>query len=209
MHRFLHSFVTLSLQLGLPAALGWWLAGRYGTMPAVGLAAAVFAALALLGCVLLRFSSVGRVTWLNRVGTRLLPFAWRFGGGSLARMAVGSTTLQTVFAAAGALARTNGVGEPGGGAMLALIVAWTVDSLAALWIVHLLRGHRLGSSGANGLLRVVLFLLILIAVSAVLHHQGWTWLGVLVAGLPPACVGGYYGLYMLLFMMGGKNARWN
>ncbi|MBK8098697.1 MAG: hypothetical protein IPK26_16415 [Planctomycetes bacterium] len=209
MLRFLHHLLTTLLRLALPAALGWWLAGRYATGPTVGIAAGVFAVLAFLGCVLLRLSSVGQISGLNRVGGLLLPFAWRFGRGSLARMAIGATALQTVLATAGALARNGGVGAPGGSALLVLIVAWTVDGLAVLWIVHLMHGYRVGSSGGNGMLRVILFLLIVIAASAVLHHYGWTWLGVLVAGLPPACVGAYFGLYMALFMFGGKNRRWN
>jgi hypothetical protein len=69
--------------LGGCAAAAYALAVESGPWPAVLTCAAVAAVACTVGAILLRTSTIGRVTWRNRLAGYLIPWGWRLNRGKL------------------------------------------------------------------------------------------------------------------------------
>jgi hypothetical protein len=199
--------------LALAALACWWLVTQFGPL----LSGAMWAAFALLACglgvLLLRTSEVGRVTWKNRLAAYLVPWGVRIGGGQLWPIPVVSwLTWMAVWAAVAVLTPPPVDEQPTGwevATRVALGAAWAIEALALGYVVGTLRQNFPTGSGGRSLRVIAAIIAGLIVASVALHLFGLTLAGLLVAGGPPALIGGGYGLFMAVLLVFGRNTRWN
>lgn len=187
------------------AAAAYGLATEFGPWPAF-LACAVVAAVAcVLGAILLRRSTIGQVTWRNRLAGYLIPWGWRLNRGRLWPVAIISWVVWTAVCGAAVLLRS---GEPSLGMRAALLAAWLIDASALVFllgtIVQATPGSRLGS-----VWKLVTFIVAVLCARVGLYVVGQTTAALIVGGGPPAVIGGVFGLVLLIFMTVGRNTRWN
>ncbi|MGL4553310.1 MAG: hypothetical protein ACRC33_19260 [Gemmataceae bacterium] len=197
------------VRVGAAAALGTGLAVRFGPTVA-GLICAVAAAIACAaGAVLLRTSPVGRVTWRNRAAGNLIPWGWRLNAGRLWPVVVVSWCVWVLIGTAAILLRPGPAEEsPGVDLRGSLFAAWVVDGATLLYLVGTVRQATPGSR-VGPLWAVSASVLAVIAVSVGLYLGDRPEGALLVAGGPPAVVGGLAGGAVLLVVTVGRNARWN
>jgi hypothetical protein len=91
-----------------------------------------------------------------------------------------------------------------------LVLAWAVDAAALLYVAGVMLANRGSRPGA--LLVVAGILAGMIAASLLLWRAGnpaATKLALIIAGGPPLVIGVGYGLFVLLMVTVGRNARWN
>jgi hypothetical protein len=98
---------------------------------------------------------------------------------------------------------------------LLLALSWGVDALALLYVAGVILANRTPTTPATpGSLLVLVAVLAGMLVSSLAL---WGMSGspaamrtaLLIAGGPPLLIGGGYGLFVLLMMTVGRNARWN
>ena len=187
------------LRLALPVGLALVLARQLGPVTAALVVAGLGAVAAALGAFLLKTSRVGEVTWRNVAASWLMPWAFAFGARSLPTLAATSAVM---VAAAGCL------GAFGHAAPL-LVGALALDAAALLYLA---RGYRLqspGSSARASVLKTMVAVAGLGAAGVTLHALGRPTLAALVAGGPLSAIGAFYGLWILVLLTFGRNARWN
>ena len=97
--------------------------------------------------------------------------------------------------------------------MAFLAVAWVIDGGALLWIAGLLATSTNTAQMMRSLGPVAAVLIGMLASSVALvtmtESAKAAWLAVLIAGGPPLVLGGAYGLFIVVMLTAGKNARWN
>lgn len=190
-----------------PGVLAWTFARTLPSWPAAAATAGTLLAAALVGTLLLRSCALGVMTWRNRAASWLLPFAGLLGGGSLLTFAATSLVASLAIASVVLLATTGSAAHP---VPVWLLLAWLVDVLCLMHLVPTrLRHFTYGSRGASSLHRLIAFVVLQLAISVPLHLQGSTFAATLVAGLPQLVVGVGYGLFVLVLVTIGRNARWN
>lgn len=182
--------VGLALKLPSPTALYAW----------AGFAAAA----CLLGALAIASQPIGKATWLGRIGSIPMRWGFRAGRGRLAP-AIGISWLVWLvlgFAVITAVQHRSDIRT----ALFTL--AWCVDLLVLFRIVGLMLANR----GPRKLLNIGAVLVGMLLVS------GFFWLkgepnaqrmALLIAGGPPALIGGGYALFLGFMMTVGRNARWN
>lgn len=203
--RRLFGFATPVL---LPIAVAY---GAAWLLPLPWSAAAflvVMAALALVGCLVLRTTAIQQITWRNHVAGRCLPFAQCMGGGSLGLVFVSSLL---------------GSATVGGGVLLLvylwqrsampswpLAVAWAGDALSLLFLATTqTRLYRYGAPSQKRGRWLFTFVVLQIVVSTALHLAEHPWAATIVAGAPQVVALTPTMLYLLAMMTSGRNARWN
>lgn len=214
------SIFLRSLRYSVPAAIGWLLGRQF----APGMALALCAALAVLvptaGALLLRTLKVGQVDWRNYLSGWLLPFGYTLGRGKLLGIALACIPIWFGVAASGVMLAQPAVAAPTTAPQAtAATPTWAWPALIAGWVVlgtafvHLLgvltKNFTVSSSSGRHLLKVMAVALGLIAVSAALHAYGYTGTAALVACGPPLAIGTLFGLWVLVLVTFGRNARWN
>jgi hypothetical protein len=97
--------------------------------------------------------------------------------------------------------------------MTLLAIAWVIDGGVLLWIVGLLAtssntGHMMRSLGpvAAVLIGMLASSIALVTLSTSANTAR---IALLIAGGPPAFIGVGYGLFVLVLLTAGRNARWN
>jgi hypothetical protein len=97
--------------------------------------------------------------------------------------------------------------------MVFLAIAWVIDGGGLLWIVGLLATSTNTAHMMRSLGPVAAVLVAMIASSVALvtltDSAKAAWLALSIAGGPPLAIGAAYGLFILVILIAGKNARWN
>lgn len=212
----------LSLRLSIPVATGYLLGTWLGAAMAMGVAALLAVLLSGVGAWLLQRSKVGEVTWRNRIAAWLLPYGYKLARGRLPGIAAvsavvfaaiaGAVILAMALAATGQVPVAAGVAggtAPTTGMSWLLVVAWLVDGGALLHLLSTLSQLPAGSSPARTLWKLVTVVVLLLVGSVVLLLAGHADAALWVAGGPPLGIGVCYGLFVLLLVTAGRNARWN
>jgi hypothetical protein len=191
--------------LGGCAAAAYVLAVEFGHWPAALTCAAGAAVVCIIGAALLRTSTIGQVTWRNRLAGYLIPWGWRLNRGRLWPAAVFSWVVWAAVCGAAVLLRSD---EPSLGVRAALLTAWLIDASALVFllgtIVQATPGSRVGS-----VWKLVAVITGVLCASVGLYVTGQTTVALIVGGGPPALIGGVFGLVLLIFATVGRNTRWN
>jgi hypothetical protein len=97
--------------------------------------------------------------------------------------------------------------------MVFLAIAWVIDGGALLWIIGLLATSTNTAHMMRSLGPVAAVLVAMIASSVALvtltDSARAAWLALSIAAGPPLAIGGAYGLFILVILTVGRNARWN
>jgi hypothetical protein len=141
-------YLTRAALLATAAAAAYGLAVEFGPWPAVLTCAAAAAVACTAGAILLRTSTIGRVTWRNRLAGYLIPWGWRLNRGRLWPVAVISWVVWTAVCGAAVLLRPE-PDQPSPGLRAALLAAWLVDAAALVYLLGTVAqatpGSRVGS----------------------------------------------------------------
>lgn len=200
------------------AALALLLSWQFGAWPALGIIAVIAALCCGLGTLLLKASTVGKVTWKNRVAGYLLPWGFTLGGGQLPGISL-VVWLSWLLIAAFTLAvaryspSTASVGWGRAGVIWLTWTSWLIlGGTALLLLYRFVQFSRGGGSAHPGVTKALLLTGVLLLVSIGAFAAGYPWLALLIAGVPivltllPVTV-------LLLLMLGaklsGKPVRWN
>lgn len=198
-------YLRKAILLAAVAAAAYGLCVELGPWPAVFTCAAVAAVGCVIGAVLLRTSTIGQVTWRNRLAGYLIPWGWRLNRGRLWPVAVISWVVWTAVSGAAVLLRAD---EPSLGMRAALLAAWLIDASALVFLLGTIAqatpGSRLGS-----IWKLVAFITAVLCASVGLYVAGQATAALIVAGGPPAVIGVVFGLVLLIFATVGRNTRWN
>lgn len=201
----------------LAVLAGWLLAPRLGVAITLIFVAILAAAAALLGGHLLKTSEVGKITWKNHVAGYCIPWGWRFAGGKLAPVQIASACVWVLLVAIGVLlasnpaatSSSNGFSAPTLPGLL-LALAWIVDGAAVLYLLAtMVKNFELRSSQALSMIKAMSFCAAILITSVVLWLLGHPSLALLVAGGPPLVLATIAGLFLLVMLTAGRNARWN
>ena len=190
--------VMIGLALHMPgrAALVYW---------------ALFAtAMCALGGFAISRQPIGTPTAFGAIGSSVVRFGFRAGHGRLLpAIAISALVWSLMGLAVITMIRSRADRQH-----LLMVLAWTVDVGFLFHIAGLVLANFGGSrqfiSSLSGVGAVVIAMIV---VSAFLWNVGGTAaarrLALLIAGGPPLLIGGGYGLFLLVTMTIGRNARWN
>ena len=209
-----------ALRFSLPLAVGWLLGRTYGMPMALGCSGALAVALPTAGALLLRTVPVSKMDWRNHLAGWLMPFGYVLGRGKLGAIAAWCAVIWFALAACGVLLTQPTIAAPQAPAVAAAAgPSWSWPALVAGWLVlgtafvHLLTTLRKnfspGSQSGRSLVKIMAVIVGLAGASVALHVSGFTGTAALVALGPPAAVGTLFGLWVLMLLTLGRNARWN
>lgn len=217
--RYIVYYARSLVLIVLTVSTGWWLATRIGTWPTL-LAFVLFAGVAAgIGAALLRSSTVGKLTWKNRLAGFLVPWGWMLARGQLWRGVTASGIVWVMLGGVGTFLAWSPVSMPIAAtpnttlstvltALLAL--AWVVDGGAILYLVStVVKNFTPGSKPSRPILKILAFCIVILIGSIVLHLTGHSYLALFVAAGPPFAAASVMGLYLLAILLAGKNLRWN
>jgi hypothetical protein len=182
-----------------------WLAEQYGTTTASLIWAGLMALACGIGTVLLRTSRVSQVTWRNRLAGYLIPWGWRLNRGLLWPIPVISWIVWMAIGAAAMLLRP---GSESLALRLALFTAWVVDASVVVFLLGTLQQSTAGSR-AGSVWKLFVLVVSLPVVSIGLYIGGLAPAALAVGGGPPLVAGVVFGLFTLVLLTLGRNARWN
>lgn len=195
------------------------LAQRLGRWPALGVwAAGTFLATAL-AAVLLRTTSVGQITWKNRLAGLLLPWGYAISSHRLAGIALISWIVWCLVALGVAMtyfrpvADTTTALSPGTSSntfRTLLLISWAIDAGGILYLLGMLaKFHDMKSKVAQTQLKALALLTILILASVAMWMAGKAGLALLIAGGPPAVLGSVFALFMIVILVFGRKTNWH
>ncbi len=199
----------------LPLLLGWAVmaaalvklilapAGR----PVLLYWAAVSLVACLLGAVAIWSQPLGQATAAGRLGSAVVRWGFRATQGKLFGAAVISWIIWLVIGSAAILAGR----AKGDLSYRLMLLAWAVDFGVLCYLLGVWLANR--GSGMHSLLVISAVLVAMIGISATL------WFGngseaarktaLTLAGGPTLVIGGGYGVFLLVVLTVGRNARWN
>jgi hypothetical protein len=187
------------------AAIAVWCALRWGLPLGLGVWSGVAAAFCGLGAVLLSRQPVGVATASGQLGAAVLRWGYKVGRGQLPGIIVVSWLIWVALGAAVmalTVFRTQGL-TPW------MILAWTIDGAALLYLLGLM-ATRTGRT-RSALLIPLLAVLAMIGVSAVLWLRGAESAresALLLGGAPIPILAAGYGLMMAAMLLGGRKGGW-
>lgn len=201
--------IQIALAVGAIVA-GYFLTRRFGPAAGMGIAAGASTVASLLAMLLLRYSPLGRVNYLNHIAGYLMPWGAKFGRGALWQFALGSGTIWVLLALIGAMLALAPSGTSTA-ALVALGFGWLLDGIAAAFIVGAIvqRRESLLSTANRSMLTIVGVVLAVLAISAATLYSGWPALAAVIAVAPLAIVGVPYAIFIGIIVSQGKNFRWN
>lgn len=193
-------------------------ARQLGTWTTLAIMSGIAAAACMLGVALLKTSTVGQVTWKNRVAGILLPWGYQLGGGQLPGIALVVWLSWLLIAGITlAVARYSpSVASVGGRAVVVTWLTWLcwliLAGTALLLTYRMVQFSRGGGSAHSSIAKALFVSCALLLGSVAAFAVGYRGVALLVAGVPivltllPVTV-------MLLLMLGyslaGKPIRWN
>jgi hypothetical protein len=157
------------------------------------------------GALLLSRQPVGVATASGQLGAAVLRWGYKVGRGQLPGIVVVSWLIWTVLGVA-VMALTLFRAEPLNRWM---ILAWTIDGLALIYLIGLMATRSGRTRGA--LLMPLLAVLGMIGVSAVLWLRGTESArenALLLGGAPIPILAAGYGLMMAAMLLGGRKGGW-
>ncbi len=206
--------VQLLVTCGVIVLLEWRLS--------LGVAVAIFGGAVILatlaGALLLRSSAVGQSTWRNVMASRLLPWAWIGGYGSMTRLCVANSLGSMLFGLACFVVarnlRHNDYSlERIGGWTIACALTWIVLIGMVLFLVRQYgKRYYAGASGLRDFLKLVSAPAGALVASITLVVTGLPFVAFVVAVIPIAIVlipiAGIL-IIVLGAKISGKPIRWN
>ena len=193
------------LVLAAMTAIAVWCALRWSAPLALAVWAGLAAALCVFGAVLMSRQPVGVPTVSGQLGASVLPWGYKVGRGRLPAIVLVSWLIWTVVGAA-AIAVSASRGEP---ETQWMILAWTVDGLALLYLIGVLASNTRGARAA--LLIPIAAVLFMIGASAFLWQTGSgsaRGTALLIGGAPIPILAAGYGLMLGAMMLGGRKGGW-
>jgi hypothetical protein len=190
----------------LGAGVALWLGLAYPVRTALPLWVAASGVACTLGGLAIRSQPIGIVTWAGKLGSTVVQWGFRASNGRLIPAVLISWLVWVVLGAAVILMLKFRAER----SQALLVLAWAVDAAALLYVIGVMLANRGSRPGA--LVVVAGILVAMIAVSALLFRAGGpaaTRLALVIAGGPPLVIGVGYGLFVLLMVTVGRNARWN
>lgn len=185
--------ILIAAKLSLPAALAAW-----------AVAAAVLCA---IGALLLQMQPVGVSTPGGRVGSGVVYWGFGVGRGQLVPAAVISWVVWLVIGS-GIVAATHFRAQP---RYLGMVLAWTVDALALLYVLGILEMGRLQGAMPVSMIGVALVLVVMLAGSATLWGLGGSEsarsAALALAAGPTLFIGLGYALFLAVTVLFGRHAR--
>ena len=183
-------------------------ARQFPIMPAIGVWSAIAAGLCILGSLLIARQPLGRATTAGMIGGSVVRFGYRVGRGKLPAAVAISWFFWVVVGSA-----TIGIYNYRHDLWACLLLlAWLVDGLALAYIVRIMLTAHGNGRIPPSLIKVTAVIALILIGSIVLNAVGTPWSqrsALLLAGGPTLLVGGGYGLFVLVILTVGKNARWN
>jgi hypothetical protein len=198
-------YIKRAILIVAAALACYWLADQYGTTTACLIWASMMAATCGIGTVLLRTSPVSQPTWRNHLAGYLIPWGWRLNRGLLWPVPVISWIVWMAIGAAAMLLR---LGSESLELRLALFAAWVVDASCVVFLLGTLQQSSPGSRVA-AVWKLFVFVATLPVVSIGLYLGGMAVAALAVGGGPPLLAGVVFGLFTLVLLTLGRNARWN
>ncbi|MEO8636730.1 MAG: hypothetical protein ABI587_15755 [Gemmatimonadales bacterium] len=189
----------------LMAAAAAWCALRLSMPFALIAWSGLAAALCGLGAWLLARQPIGRATLSGQLGGGFLQWGYTVGKGKLLPITVVSWLIWTVLGAA-VIGATLHRTEP---LTPWMILAWTIDGVAFLYLVGRMITNTPRSRAA--MVMPIALVLGMIGGSAILWRMGTDSAretALLVGGAPIPLLGAGYGLMLGAMLIGGRKARW-
>jgi len=186
-------------------AIAAWCALRWSPPLALAVWSGLAAALCGIGALLLSRQPVGVVTASGQLGASLLRWGYKVGRGQLPLIVLVSWLVWTALGAA-AIALTVFRTEP---QTRLMILAWTIDGLALLYLI--------GVTATNGPRARGALLIPFTALLAMIGGSGALWwtgtesareTALLIGGAPIPILAAGYGLMMGAMMLGGRKGGW-
>lgn len=207
--RILVYVIRAALAIGAIVA-GFMLTHRFGPVIGMAIAAGAAAAASLVAALLLRWSPVGRVTWLNHLAGFFMPWGARFGLGALWQFAVGSGVIWGLLALIGTMLALAPAGTPDVCVWL-LGAAWLVDGIGMAFVAGSIVQTResLASRANRSMLAIVAVLLGVFAISSAALYLGTPVMAIVFAAAPIVLLGVPFGLFVIFIVTQGKNMRWH
>lgn len=173
--------------------------------PAIGVWAGAALVLCILGAALIASQPLSTPTFAGLIGSIFTRRGFRVGGGRLPPAVLVSWLYWIVLGSA-AIAIVHHRRDVW---MILLLLSWLILTLGLMFIAgQVIIASRSGRvPGSLSKLAGVLTLLLL--ASGGLAAAGHAGIALLLAGIPIALIGGGYGLFVLLIVTVGRNARWN
>lgn len=203
-----------SLLLAAGVLLVHWLVSRFGPATAFLLWSGFTALAAITGAVLLRTSTVGKVTWKNQAAAWLLPWGARLNRGMLWPLPV---VTWLVWIALGGLAifvlGPQPDGAPQGPSLWLrglVLTTWIVNGAGLMFLLGtVVQHHSWHSPAARRLQMAGAGLVLLLVLSGALYALGQPVLAVCLAGLPPLILAILFGGFAVVVVTLGRRARWH
>lgn len=173
--------------------------------PAIGVWAGIALVLCVLGAVLIASQPMGTPTLAGLIGSSVTRYGYRVGDGRLP-FAVAVSWFFWIVVGSAAIAIVHHRVEFWS---ILLLLTWLVLALALAYIIGQVVVASKSGRVPGSLVRITVVLALLLIVSAGLAAGGHRGFALAVAGIPVAIVGGGYGLFVLLILTVGRNARWN
>jgi hypothetical protein len=185
------------------------LAGTFGASTTMIICGVVAALACVFGSVLLLTSSVGELTWKNRVAGYLIPWGWQLSRGRLWPVPVISWIVWVAIGASAVLLRLgSGENDLHDGWRIALFAAWAIHSTALMFLFAAIT-HSPSGSQVRLLWLFVAVVIGLVGVSVALYLSGQALVALVVVSFPLFVALGSLALVVLLFTPMGRNGRWN
>jgi hypothetical protein len=198
-----HRVIPFVVMLCIAGVAGWFLS--------LYVALAAWAGFVVAGCLagaaLLASQPVGRATPAGQLGAKFVRWGFRVGKGRLPHAVAVSIVIWLIIGAAVILA----VASRGNLAFAALVVALAANALALCYTIGVVLSSSSIPRFARSLGPVMLVLLGTSAAGLWLHFgAGRTLAGAGLAAAPILLVGGGYGAFLAVMLVGMKRgARWN
>jgi len=195
----------------------WWLTGNVGAMTALAIWVGASAAMCAMAAVLLHRQAPGRIGVVNYAAGFVLPWGYRIGNGRLTAIAITSAIIWALLGAAVVTLRipaSSAAHVDNTHAVLRalLLMSWIIDGGALLYLLSVMsRSPGLVRSLLKVTAIVAAMLIASVALTLFSHPGSGTMmpLALAISGGPPLVVGSAYGLFLLVMLTVGRNARWN
>ncbi|QOV91580.1 hypothetical protein [Humisphaera borealis] len=181
---------------------------QFTLVTAIGVWAVIVAGLCGLGSLLIARQSLGRATTTGMIGSAVVRYGYRVGQGMLPAAAAISWIVWTAVGTA-AIAAFHSRSDL---SSVLLLVSWLINGLALMYLIGTLILASRGGRVPKSIVKVSLMLAAILAGSVILNAIGTPWsqrTALTLAGAPIVLIGGGYGLFILVILTFGRNARWN
>lgn len=204
-----------------------WLTSKIGPWAAIPAWAGVIGTLCAVVAFIMHRQPPGKITVINRIAGMVLPWGYAIGRGTLFPIVLESSIRWTLLGIAiialaprglaslsgfsSSPAPTTAAYQTGPVMMILLLISWLIAGaiLFRLLTFVLARSGRI----QPGLLAPIVGISALVVGSILLAafgtNSGMTWLALTMTGGPILFIGGGYGVFLVIVLTIGRNARWN